>query len=587
MTMTSASRRTFLHWVDRLLPSTVLSEVLEERLRQRLLVAFGTLFFVFTVPWFGWVFIRDPVVRPPRMIALAAFSILAANVLWLRLLPSRAVAWLSVVLLHIAFFVSVALNGGLDGPVVLVITCLPVVSAVLLGVRYGWIDVGVVMLFAIVLDSLERIRPLPITAPPELWSYLELMALAISLSSMLLAVASYAALSQIRARELVEARDDALAASRAKSRFLSTMSHELRTPMVGVIGATELLRRTPINPEQTEILDLLQSSASAQLELIGDILDLSRIEADRFELSQQPVAPRQVLVEIKALFRVACSAKGLTLEVKTEPHVPAWIIGDALRLRQILSNLVANALKFTEQGSITVHVRRVGWPDDPRLSFAVSDTGIGFDPELREALFESFRQGDESTTRRFGGSGLGLSICRRLVTAMGGTITATSTPGKGSTFTFEIPTLITEPPPDREGKATTGRVPQRRLTILLADDEPINRFIISAMLEELGHTAVEATHGRMALELAQTEPVDLIILDMHMPELDGPQCAQALRRLGPTASVPIIGLTADAVVENQTRYLASGIDVIYSKPISLEQLDRAISLIVSTTPLPS
>lgn len=585
---TSVPREGFLRWVDRLLPPRILAENLEERLRQRLLISFGILLFAISLPWYVWIFFRDPVPRPPRMIALVVFVILASNLFWLRLMPSRVVAWISVVLIHFAIFANIVLNGGMTGPVALVITCLPVVSAVLLGVRAGWIDLVLVVLFAAALDHLAATHPLSITAPPEVWPLVKIMTLTIGLSFMLLAVSAYAELSRQQARELRDARDAALAASRAKSRFLSTMSHELRTPMVGVIGATELLMRTPISPDQEEILGLLQRSATSQLELIGDILDLSRIEADRIELARLPLAPRQILIDVEALFRVACSAKGLNLLIETEPEIPAWITGDAVRLRQILSNLVANALKFTDQGTITIRIKKEGVAGDPRLRFTVSDTGIGFDPSLGEGLFEAFRQGDESTTRRFGGSGLGLSICRRLVTAMGGTIAAASSPGKGSTFTFEIPAPVAEPPPASEQKEGNGNTPIRRLTILLADDEPINRVILSAMLNELGHTTIEATHGRMAVELAKTEPVDLIILDMHMPELDGPQSAQALRRLpSPVASLPIIGLTADALIENQTRFLASGVDVIYSKPVSLEQLSHAISLVVSTTSGPA
>lgn len=568
---------------DRFLPARLLSPHSEERMRQRLLLVFGAFFAVAVLPWVLWLFVLDPAFRLPRVAIVAVSVALAANAVWLRFAPPRRVAWLTVVLLHFAVFVNIYLNQGMHGPSVLSLTCLPVICAVLLGIAWGWIDGGLVVLFALLLEHLARTRGLPATAPTEVWAFIRVMALSIAIVLMMAAVSSYIQLTRRQAEELVEARDAALAASRSKTRFLSTMSHELRTPMVGVVGAADLLSRTPMSAEQLELVSLLQRSAAAQLALIGNVLDLARIEADRLQIEKTPWAPRQLLGEVEALFRVACQSKGLELRMEIDAGIPSALLGDSLRLRQILSNLLGNAVKFTEQGAIAV---RAGWnaaSQPPLLRFAVSDTGIGFPPERTAELFEAFRQADDSTTRRFGGSGLGLTICRRLVEAMGGSIGAESRPGEGSTFFFEVPAEATVALQPITGQAIPVGSPagRRALTILLADDDPVNRVVLAAMLQALGHRTIEAVDGRDALLACASRPIDLVILDLHMPELDGPECARAMRALPPpVGQLPIVGLTADAVVDNHDRYLAGGLDAIYSKPIDLEGLELAIAAVV-------
>ena len=574
------NRPDHLRWVDRLLPDRILAEEADERLRQRLLVACGLLAFVIVAPWYAVMFALDPAPRIPRMIALALFASFAANALWLRWLATSVVAWIMVVLVHLAVLAVVTLAGGLGGPAALVVPCLPVFAGVFLGSRAGWASGGLVVLAAGAIEMWTYLHGVPNVTPPEIWPFVRVTSLVIGASLMLLAVTAHLELSRRQTSRLGRARDDALSASRAKSEFLSAVSHELRTPMVGVVGAIDLLNRSDLDPRQRELLEVLQTSAGAQLELIGDVLDLSRIEAGEIDLELRSISPRELLDGVATLFRTACEAKSLALTVEVDASVPEWIRADGPRLRQVVSNLVANALKFTVEGSITIRAATRGHDPLPRLEVAVADTGIGIDPEHSQQIFEAFRQADQSTTRRHGGSGLGLSICRRLVEAMGGTISLESALGRGSTFRFEIPAPFAEPPADDGDQS--DETARRPLRVLLADDDPVNRLVLSAMLKRLGHAPIVAENGWQAVELAAGQPIDLIFLDMRMPELDGEACARAIRSLdGPAGSVPMLCLTADAVADKRSQYLASGFDAVYSKPINLKQLDRAIASAVS------
>ena len=565
----------WLAWVDRFLPERSLAPDATARMRQRLLIAFGLLVSAVTLPWYAAMILQDPVLRAPRAIALLAITLLAANPLWLRFASPRHVAGLTLFLLHFAILSNIVLNGGLTGPVALAITCLPVLTGVLWGHRAGWLDMILMVIAAAVIDHVGRHYGLPTAAIPTLWPLVRIMTLAISLGMMMLALSAYSELSLRQAQELAAARDTALNASRAKSRFLSSMSHELRTPMVGVVGAAELLMRGEHTPAQAKLLRSLQKSANAQLELIGDVLDISRIESDRLELELAAIMPRQILEEIGSVFRLACTTKGLDLVLEMPENLPEWVETDGLRLRQILSNLVSNALKFTHEGSVTVRTRVVGEGDETRLRFQVRDTGIGFESHKAEQLFEAFRQADGSTTRKYGGSGLGLSICRHLVQALGGTIQAQSSPGEGACFTFELPAPVREGPPPGSTEVVVRS--RRGLNVLLADDEPVNRFILSSMLAELGHGVIEVENGRQAVDQVLAEDIDVMVLDMHMPELDGPACAKEVRALPSDKSeIAILGLTADAVIENRPLYLESGIDALFSKPIEIDTLASAL-----------
>ncbi|MEO1084931.1 MAG: ATP-binding protein, partial [Acidobacteriota bacterium] len=282
---------------------------------------------------------------------------------------------------------------------------------------------------------------------------------------------------------------------------------------------------------------------------------------------------------------VPCDAKGLELRVEVDTGVPEWISADGPRIRQIVSNLVNNAIKFTERGSITIHATASDLNERGRLEISVIDTGIGFDAEAGKQIFGAFRQADESTNRRFGGSGLGLAISRGLADAMGGSISAQSSPGQGACFRFELPAPAAEPA-SVDSKEQPVAAAAKSLTILVADDEPVNRMILSTMLSELGHQAIEVEDGHQATERASGGGVDLIVLDMHMPLLDGPACARHLRSLpGPARELPILGLTADALPASQARFLDSGLDAVYTKPIDLRRLEEAIATTLSAAEL--
>jgi len=397
-----------------------------------------------------------------------------------------------------------------------------------------------------------------------------------------------------RAREEADAaRISAENASTAKSRFLAMMSHELRTPMTAVIGMGDLLLGTPLSEQQKSFVKTLRSSADTLLAILNDILDFSKIEAGQLALEEIDFSLERLVEDAVQLFLVRAAAKGLTLSASIADGTPAFVRGDPTRLRQVLFNLVSNAIKFTEHGSVEV----CAWsPEEDEagitLRFEVADTGIGLTPEQQGRLFEAFVQADVSTNRKYGGTGLGLAICKRLVQAMGGEISVTSEPGRGSAFRFSVhvrpaqaaPTgdLAVRPPVETLAligghAAATGagvKAATPSLRVLLAEDNDINRMLVSTMLARMGHRVEAVADGRAALEaLHANGPFDLLLLDMEMPVLDGGCTARAIRGTpGPLAQLPIIGLSADALPEHRERHMAAGLDAYMTKPIEWDAL---------------
>ena len=375
-----------------------------------------------------------------------------------------------------------------------------------------------------------------------------------------------------RTQSLEQARDEALAAARAKVAFLANMSHELRTPMHALLGITELLKGGALPPEsQTELLEIASRSGDAMVTMLDDVLDLAKASAGRLSIDKAPFDPGAVVDDVVALLEPQALKKGLALDARLTGALPALVEGDRVRLRQVLTNLVGNALKFTERGTVDVVVSGA----DGHLRFEVVDTGIGIAPEALSRLFQPFVQVDASTTRRYGGTGLGLAISRQLVELMGGTIGATSEPGRGSRFWFtvKLPTVEARalPPPEAP---TPGHAPLR---VLLAEDNAVNQRVATRMLEQLGHRVVVVGNGAAALERLSSESFDVVLMDVHMPELDGLEATRRIRR-GPTPQPRIIALTASAMPEEREACFTAGVDDFLTKPVKLEQLRRALQL---------
>ncbi len=396
-------------------------------------------------------------------------------------------------------------------------------------------------------------------------------------------------------RELRAARDAAESAAQAKASFLAMMSHELRTPMTGIIGMSDLLGDTSLTSEQSELVSVLRNSANALLTVLNDVLDFSKIEAGKLTLESIPFSVTSVAGEVLALLATAASARGDLLHADWEADAVPQLQGDPTRLRQILFNLVGNAIKFTERGEVKLSIRGEGLPHvhQPaagiRLRIEVADTGVGMAPEVIPTLFTPFQQADSSTTRRFGGTGLGLAICRHLVLAMNGEIGVRSTPGAGSTFWFTItlPVATALAPPAVPAPEDTP-IARIGLRILLAEDNPTNQLLISTRLRRLGHTLEIVSNGAEAVAAAGSRAFDAILMDMQMPELDGAGAARAIRQLPePFNRVPIIALTADALPEFREKYMASGLDDYITKPIDWGALNAALARIVPARALPT
>jgi signal transduction histidine kinase/CheY-like chemotaxis protein/HPt (histidine-containing phosphotransfer) domain-containing protein len=385
-------------------------------------------------------------------------------------------------------------------------------------------------------------------------------------------------------RELVAARQAAEQANAAKSTFLAQISHELRTPMAAISGSLELLSTRPLADGQREIVTVTRRAANNLLELLDDLLDLSRAEAERVALDAQPVDLDSLLGDAASLF-TARANPGVAVQSVRDPGLPAVVIVDPKRLREIVHNLMGNAVKFTQRGFVEVSAQMAPAADGvaPRFTIAVRDTGPGVAADRAEAIFEAFEQAESGTARRFGGSGLGLAISRKLARAMGGDVTLTSTPGLGSCFTLDLPLVEALPdavPAAQPGQgalqALVARQPLAGRAVLLAEDVGANRTILTGMLETLGATVTAVADGQAAVDAvrrAGDAPFDLALMDMHMPVLDGMAAVAAIRELpGGPAQTPIVALTADATPDNRAGYEASGLDGFLTKPVDWTRL---------------
>ncbi|MBS0304768.1 MAG: response regulator [Proteobacteria bacterium] len=378
------------------------------------------------------------------------------------------------------------------------------------------------------------------------------------------------------AASLRQARREAESASEAKSAFLANMSHEIRTPFHGLMGMLSLLRETGLTPRQIDYLRTATESADHLLAIVNDVLDMSQLESGRMTLAPGALELRALLRDVEALMRPQAHAKQLTLHLHADPGVPERIVADATRVKQILFNLLSNAIKFCEQGAVALDVHRLADVHGRALlEFVVSDTGIGMSDDTIARLFRRFEQGDSSTSRRHGGTGLGLEISRNLARLMDGDITVRSRPGEGSVFTFQMPLLAAEEPAAAPRPAApAGDAAARALDVLVAEDHPVNRQYMAALLDNLGHRAHFTANGEEAVQAARERRFDVVLMDLHMPLLDGAAATRAIRALADpkAAAVPIVALTADAFPETRERCLIAGMNDYLTKPVSPSKL---------------
>lgn len=394
---------------------------------------------------------------------------------------------------------------------------------------------------------------------------------------------------EARTREMELARAQAEAADQSKSEFLANTSHEVRTPLNAILGMAEFLREGSLDKAQQHQVDTILSSGRHLMSLLNDIIDLSKVEAGKLEIAPAPRRPEAVLEQLASLWRPMATEKGLSFEVHVRDALPPYLELDDLRLLQCLSNLVSNAIKFTREGRVTVRVcRELANGDDFDLVFTVSDTGMGMSPAEQARLFQPFVQADASISRNFGGTGLGLSITRKLAELMGGDVTVDSRPGEGTTFTLSVRTRSVQ---GEEVSASLGMTKNtdtsilEGLRVLLVEDNKVNRMVARGHLKNYGMTFTDAENGAMAMACLETEPFDLVFLDIHMPVMDGVTAIAKIRASqAPVRDLPVIALTANAMAEERDRLLRLGMDGYASKSIDREALVAEMVRVLSLRP---
>jgi signal transduction histidine kinase/ActR/RegA family two-component response regulator len=375
------------------------------------------------------------------------------------------------------------------------------------------------------------------------------------------------------------AENEARQSEQAKASFLAAMSHELRTPLNGVIGASQLLIEGDLPSKKKELIDVVLQSSETLLELINNVMDLSRLDSQSIELEKVPVNIGELFRSTLAPLAFQAKEKGVKFSLVIEDDIPDFVRGDPTRLRQILLNLVGNAVKFTNTGEIEVVLDTAL----ERMRLKVSDTGIGINTQAQASLFEPYVQADKTTMRKFGGSGLGLTIVKQLVSAMGGKIAVNSVPGRGSTFTVFLPLTAAKPPAIKP--TNTAEIKLHSLSIVVADDNAVNRMVLSRLLEADGHKVVTMSNGREVLDYLPDHVVDVIMMDLQMPVMDGVTAVRKIRAMdGSRSTIPVIAVTANVVHEDPRDLIRSGMTGFLSKPFRQEELREALQKAMSPNP---
>lgn len=547
-----------LRFVDALVP---VGTPQHELFRARFVVIVGVIAAT-TGYWTGFVLL---LLRHPAAWLPLGYGVLATALMMgfaRRLVSARSSFFVLEALTASLFAASRLFEAELDWPLVTWLSVLPVLAVLMGGWRYGLVGMAFALATGASFIIIEYAN-LDATPLVPLVSVMRGVSLIIALFAIALAF------DQLRADALSQVEE----ASRARSLFLANMSHELRTPMNGVIGITDLLLAAEQPTETRANLELIKRSGAQLVTLVNDILDLTRLESGRVVVELIPTDVRAVTNDLVALMKLSAAQKGIALTTEVHDSVPAWGLTDPTRLLQVLTNLTSNAIKFTGRGGVSLVV---SWRDGA-LRAEVKDSGIGMSAEVQRRLFQPFEQADASYTRRFGGSGLGLTISRHLVVLMKGAIELVSAEGVGSTFVVKLP-FVACAPPARAAIAMVGARSGKAPHVLVVEDNEINLHVALAMLQRSGCTTFAARDGLQALEVLSKEQFDLVLMDCHMPNKDGFATTKELRaRQGATAHTWVIAVTASALSDELQQCREAGMDDVVTKPLTLASLQEALA----------